>query len=159
MSLTIGANLTAVAAANYLRTNKIGFDCEMLRPATGSRINSVSDDAAASSLSAALVSETRAADGSTKNSHYAALSAARDTDYSEMTSALAEGQILLKVGISALSKAHANKQYFLMLLQKKEEQCLKSSTKASLLFSIIADAETKYIKKLFKNSFLFFFIS
>jgi len=44
MSLNIGSNLVSLTAASYLRTSKIGFDREMLRLATGSRINSASDD-------------------------------------------------------------------------------------------------------------------
>lgn len=120
MSLNIGSNLVSLTAANYLRTSKIGFDREMLRLATGSRINSASDDPVGAGLSARLEGQLGSTDGPVKNAVYSALSAVRDTDYAETSIALAQREVLMKAGMSVVSKANVNKQYLLMLLQKKE---------------------------------------
>ena len=119
MSLNIGSNLVSLTAASYLRTSKIGFDREMLRLATGFRINSASDDPAGAGLSARLEGQLGSTDGPVKNAVYSALSAVRDTDYAETSIALAQREVLMKAGMSVVSKANANRQYLLMLLQKK----------------------------------------
>jgi len=88
-SLNIGSNLDSLTAASYLRTSKIGFDREMLRLATGSRINSASDDPAGTGLSARLEGQLGSTVGPVKNAVYSALSAVKDADYAETSIALA----------------------------------------------------------------------
>lgn len=67
MSVTIGTNVASLLAAHHLRVNRSGLDNAMQQLASGSRINSASDDAAGAGLAASLEAQARGVDQAAKN--------------------------------------------------------------------------------------------
>ncbi len=70
MSLVIGTNPAALLAAHHTRTTATGMQTAMERLASGSRINSASDDAAGVSISAQLEAQARGLEMAMKNAQH-----------------------------------------------------------------------------------------
>lgn len=71
MSLVIGTNAASLKAAHYARSTVSGMDQAMERLASGSRLNSASDDSAGVSIAAKLESQVRGLDMAMKNATHA----------------------------------------------------------------------------------------
>ncbi len=71
MSLVINTNAAALKAAHHTRTTVNGMDQAMERLASGSRLNSSSDDSAGVSIAAKLESQVRGLDMAMKNATHA----------------------------------------------------------------------------------------
>ena len=59
MAIVIGTNIPSSMAAHHLRTTRDGMETAMERLASGSRINSASDDAAGTAIAGRLMSQIR----------------------------------------------------------------------------------------------------
>ena len=70
MGLVIGSNPAALMAAHYTRSTATGMQTAMERLASGSRINSASDDAAGVSIAAQLEAQARGLDMAMKNAQH-----------------------------------------------------------------------------------------
>lgn len=71
MALVINTNAAALMAAHHTRTTVNGMDQAMERLASGSRLNSSSDDAAGVSIAAKLESQVRGLDQALRNASHA----------------------------------------------------------------------------------------
>ena len=67
MALSIGTNPAALMAAHYTRTTQSGMQTAMERLASGSRINSASDDSAGVSIAAQLEAQSRGTEQAMRN--------------------------------------------------------------------------------------------
>jgi len=67
MSIVIGTNLPSIMAAHHLRTTRQPLEQAMERLASGSRINSASDDAAGTGISGRLEAQIRGTDMARRN--------------------------------------------------------------------------------------------
>ena len=70
MSLVIGTNSAALMAAHHSRTTVSGMQSAMERLASGSRLNSASDDAAGVSIAAQLTAQVRGLDMALRNAEH-----------------------------------------------------------------------------------------